>query len=143
MSRYALQKLPQNFRYFLSLKEIKEMEIQMGCRFARIVTGPIAASEHFDQERRLQSSFRALTINAKAADGGWDFHIRQDGFRSELLPDALNAEVKHKVVDGVIAYISKVHNALPTDGFITPSGWVHVMIIGSKPKISFHEEKKS
>lgn len=142
MSRYSLQKLPQNFRYFLSLKEIKEMEARMNCGFAHIVTGPITESKRFEQEHWFQSSFRALTIKAKAADEGWDFHIRQDGFRSELLPEALNAEVKRKVVDGVIAYIDKVNNALPTDGLIAPSVWIHVMIIENKPKISFHEEKK-
>jgi len=142
MSRYSLQKLPHNFSYFFSINEIKDFEVLAGIRFHSISTGAIKAPEHFEGASRIQSSIRALSISAMEVADGWTFNIYQSGFRSELIPEGLSRELKQHVIEGAIAYIHKIQHAVPTDGLLLPSMWVHVMIIEGKPKISFVENKK-
>jgi hypothetical protein len=114
----------------------------MGIRFDFISIETVAQSGHFDKQQYIQSSLRALSIDARQHNDEWKFRIYQGGFRSELIPEQFNAGIKKDVIEMVMAYVFKVQNSIPTDGFISPHAWVHVMLTRDKPKISFIEHKK-
>ena len=141
MPRYSLQKLPKQFQYFFSLKEIKAIELRVASKFDLISTGAITQSGHFNKDQYIQSGFRALSIAAHKVETTWKFSIHQGGFRSILFPESLQHEVKQMVVDNIIFYIDKVKHSRSTDGLIARQLWVYVMIIENRPKVSFNEIK--
>ncbi len=141
MSPNNLKNTPKNFRYLLSLKEIKEIEKQNEIKFKTITTGNVTNSAYFEKEKHIQSSFRALSIHCFKNANLWEFSIFQSGFRSELLPNEFEIEVKTQTIHGVGKYIHKIIASIETDGLKSPQMWVHVMIINDKIKCNFNEIK--
>jgi hypothetical protein len=141
MARLEIKKLPKDFRYLLTTREIKEIELEGGFKFIRISTGNIGSADHFQKESYIQSSFRLFSLQCIRGDESWEAGIFQSGFRRELLPTDLEHEVKSKIKEEILEYLNKLNNSLETDNLRRPQLWCILMVINDRPKFTWTEHK--
>jgi hypothetical protein len=141
MDRLKINKLPKEFRYLLTTREIKAIELEGGFKFISISTGSIGSADHFKKESYIQSSFRLLSIHCIKGDEKWEPNIFQSGFRRELLPTTLEKEVKLTIKERIFDYLNKLNNSLETDNITSPQLWCDLLVINDRPKFNWTEHK--
>jgi len=140
MARLEIKKVPKDFRYLLTIKEIKDIELECGFKFVTISTGNIGSADHFEKESHIQSSFRLLSIHCNKGEDKWEANIHQSGFRKELLPTSLEQEVKLTIREKIFKYVTKLNNSLETDHIRRPQLWCNLMVINDRPKFNWSEQ---
>ena len=141
MGKFEIKKLPQNFRFLFTLKEIKEIESFAGIKFKNVTNGNLTNSKKFDNDAYIQSSFRGFTIHAIKSKSEWEFSLRQDGFRAELLPNMYEEELKISLSEKIKDYLNQVSHSKDTDCYTNPQLWSLVMITENKVNVSWEESK--
>lgn len=141
MGKFELKKLPKDFRFLFTLKEIKEIESLAGITFNKVINGNIANTEKLDTEGTFQSHFRGFSIHGKIIESIWSFTLHQSGFREELLPQLHEKEIKLLSKKKIKEYLNKVYNSKETDLYKSPQLRAYIYIIKDKFKISWTEIK--
>jgi hypothetical protein len=141
MGKFNLKKLPKNFRYLFSLKEIKEIENFAGLKFKNITNGSLTNSKKINKDAYIQGSFRSFSIHSIKTELNWEFSLHQDGFREELLPAKYEEELKTLLSKKIKDYLHQIYYSKETDCYKNPKLWAFIMIIENELEVSWKETR--
>lgn len=141
MGKFSIKKLPKNFRFLFTQKEVKEIENFAGIKFKNVTNGNLINSKKFDNDSYIQSSFQGFSIHGIKSESNWEFSFRQGGFREELLPKIHEDELKILLFEKIKDYLNQVNYSKETDCYKYPQLWSIIMITENKVKVSWKEFK--
>jgi|GEM_PF-6326073 len=141
MKQIIKKKLPRGFRHLFSIKEIRDIQEQIGIRFDQISFGHSLNSATYQPNQVIQSAFHPVSVSGYLNEENWLLQIHQSGFRDELLPAEFRVETKFKIVALLSAYLLRVVNSKETDFLRRPQLMVDVRIRNNQVEIDVRESK--
>jgi len=141
MANYTIKKLPKQFRFLFTLKEIREIEEFAKIKFKNVINGNLINSKKFPEDQYIQSNIQSFSILGKKSELGWNFTFHQYGFREELLPTIHESELKTLISEKIKEFLNQVYYSTETDCYNNPELWAYIMIVENKAKVSWRECK--
>ncbi|WP_420147707.1 hypothetical protein [Spirosoma sp.] len=121
------QKIPSGFRYLFTRKQLKELEKSIESTFLEIVPGRHLDTQILNSEQD-QLTIHPVSLSGRIQNESWKFTIYQSGFRTNLLPESLETEVKNRVAIEISQYLNKANRFIDTDFVQHPQLWIYCTV---------------
>lgn len=89
----------------------------------------------------LKSRSLLFQFTPKKIDSDWNFHLHQNGFKSELIEKSFEEEIKRIVKNKIIDFLKRISNSSETDFYKNAQLWCGLIILENSFEIEWTEIK--